>query len=239
MKKTILSSIVLAAVLIGCGGGDSACCDTGNKVAVKSDNIAPIATITNFTDGQTVTIGQNIALTGNTSSDRDGTVTGYEWKVDGEVVSTEANPTITITTPGTHEITLTVTDNDGQNSLNTERRTVIVTGAQTTVAPTAVIDLSDSDGPLLANSLHTFSCANSHDNDTIGTGAEIVSCQWDIQSYRIIDGVEVAYRSCSDEVMDNKAIFICPPATRIVAKLTVIDNDGQRHSTTKEYTQFR
>ena len=243
MKKVIFSSIVLAAVFTGCGG-DGSCCDAGavNNIEKKSVGVAPVATITNLTDGTTITAGQNLSVDGSTSADRDGTVTGYTWKVDGVSVSTEVNPTISITTLGTHEVCLTVVDNDNLNSINEECRTVTVTGLttlSTPVAPTAVIDLSDSNGPLLAKSQHTFSCANSHDNDTVGTGAEIVACQWDIQSYKIVNGQEVPYRSCSDDVMAGKHIFICPSATRIVAKLTVTDNDGQTHSTTKEYTEFR
>ena len=85
-------------------------------------------------------------------------------------------------------------------------------------------------------SLHTFSCANSHDNDTLGTGEDIRSCEWDIQSYAIDDnGNTVPYRNCGADAMGGQQIHICPRATKIIAKLKVTDNDGQVHSTTKEY----
>ena len=237
-----MSSMVLAAVFVGCGG-DSACCDgVGGSVEVIKDfgNKAPIATITNLADNTTIQEGQNLALNGSSSSDDDGTVVAYEWKVDGIVVSTEANPVLTNLSVGTHQVCLTVTDNNNLSSANTECRTVIVTATTTNtpVTPTAVIDLSDSTPPLITHTSHTFNCNNSYDNDTLGTGAEIVACQWDIQSYRMYDGIERPFRDSHINTMNGKTIFICNNITRIVATLTVTDNDGQTHSTTTEYSEF-
>ncbi len=109
----------------------------------------------------------------------------------------------------------------------------------TTVKPTAIITLSDSAGPLIVHSRHLFSCADSHDNDNLGSGKEIVSCEWSIQSYRLDDnGQLVPYRNCTDEVMDNKPIFICDKVVKIVAQLKVTDNDGETDITTTEYLDF-
>ncbi len=107
-----------------------------------------------------------------------------------------------------------------------------------TVAPTAVITLTDSEAPLKYYSEHTFSCADSYENDTVGTGAEIVACNWDIQSYKLEDGIEIPYRNCTADVMDDKAVQICSSVIRIVATLTVTDNDGETDTTTTEYTDF-
>jgi len=241
MKKIVLSSIVLAAIFTGCGSSSSCCDADASKENNKelSTNIPPVATITGLADNTRISTGQSITVNGTSSSDRDGSVTAYNWSVDGVATSTATNPTFTFDSAGEHKICLTVTDNDNLNSANVECRTVIVDApANTPVTPTAVITLTDSDAPLALYSEHTFSCADSHDNDTLGTGAEIVACDWDIRSYRILDGVEVAYRNCTHEAMEGNPVQICGLVSRIVATLTVTDNDGQTASTTTEYTEF-
>ena len=111
--------------------------------------------------------------------------------------------------------------------------------APQSVAPTAIMTLTDSAGKLKVHTNHTFSCADSHDNDTLGSGKEIVSCEWSIQSYKLDEnGDLVAYRNCTDEVMDNKPIYICDKVAKIVATLKVTDNDGETDVTTTEYLDF-
>ena len=236
MKKVLLSSMVIAAVLSGCGG-DSSCCD--EPLVVKAIGTPPVATITGVANPTTISLGQSITAEGIASSDRDpgGSIASYQWSLDGSNVATEQSPTFTFNTPGDHELCLTVTDNDNQKSVNMECRTITVLGKNsvTPVNPTAVIDLSNADD-MSDGSLHTFSCLNSHDNDTLGTGEEIRSCEWNIQSYAIDEnGNTVPYRNCTADAMDGNQIHICPKATKIIAKLKVTDNDGQVHSTTKEY----
>ena len=245
MKCKVLSSVVLAALLSACGGSGDSCCDAvvskGDSIAGSGTTVAPIAKITGLANPTTISVGESVTANGTTSTDdRDhGNVVAYEWTTDGQVSSNEASPTFTFNTPGSHEVCLVVTDNDNLKSQNVECRTVVVNGASNTKAPTAVIDLSDSEAPLKLFSDHEFSCANSHDNDNIGTGDEIVSCDWSIQSYRVDNGVEVPYRDCSAANVKTHSVMICGHVTRIRATLTVTDNDGETHSTTKEYTQFQ
>ena len=111
--------------------------------------------------------------------------------------------------------------------------------APASVAPTAIITLTDSAGRLKVHTNHTFSCADSHDNDTLGSGKEIVSCEWSIQSYKQdANGDLVPYRNCTDDVMNDKPIFICDKVVKIVATLKVTDNDGETDVTTTEYLDF-
>jgi len=241
MKKTLFSAVVLASIFVGCGGGSSCCSGSESLSTENLGNVAPVAAITGLTDGSTIQIGESVTVNGTSSSDRDGTVTAYTWTVDGNTAGNETNPTFTFNDAGAHEICLTVTDNDNLNSENIECKTVNVEATPsvaTPVLPTAVITLTDSDAPLKIFSNHTFSCAASHDNDTLGTGDEIVSCNWDIQSYKMENGQEVLYRNCSPETMEGKPVTICGSVVKIVAKLTVTDNDGQTASTSTEYTDF-
>jgi len=243
MNKILLSSIVLAAIFSGCGDSSSCCNAAGSQnLGNSSASISPVAVITGLADNTTITTGESVSVNGSSSSDRDGTVSTYNWDIDGLSTSTAIDPTFTFDTVGDHEICLTVTDNDNLNSTNIACKTVKVEApvvADTPVVPTAVITLTDSDAPLVLYSQHTFSCADSHDNDTLGTGAEIVSCDWNIQSYRIdSNGNEIPYRTCTSQAMDGKPVLICGSVVRIVAKLTVTDNDGQTASTTTEYTEF-
>ena len=233
MKKILLSSLVLAAVFSGCGGSDSCC--KAPDLAEQSSSIPPVAHITGVADKTNIQIGQSVTVSGLGSSDRDGNVVSYKWMVDGKSVSNDPTPTFTFNAPGDHEVCLSVVDNDKNPSANTECRTITVLGKNTATPelPTAVIDFTD-DGNLTPYSLHKFSCANSHDNDTLGSGDEIRSCEWEIQSYTIDEnGNERPYRNCSADAMEGKQVHICPAATKIVAKLTVTDNDGQTASTTK------
>lgn len=248
MKKVLLSSIVLAALFTGCGSSSSCCsADASGVLEETSANVPPVAAITGLANNTRISTSQSVSVNGATSSDRDGTVSTYSWSIN-DVASSEtgANPTFTFDEADNYEICLTVTDNDSLNSANTECRTVIVEEpivvvippAPTPLAPTAVITLSNSDAPLIYGSNHNFSCAGSYDNDTLGTGDEIVACNWTIQSYKIVNGVETPYRNCTADVMANKSIHICGNVTKIVATLTVTDNDGQENSTTTEYTSF-
>ena len=65
---------------------------------------------------QTVTDSDNngsesVTLDGSGSSDSDGTITSYVWSEGGSQIATGQTPTVSLAV-GTHNITLTVTDND-------------------------------------------------------------------------------------------------------------------------------
>ncbi len=55
---------------------------------------------------------ESVDLDGSSSMDPDGTISSYSWSTDGSVLATGQNPTVSLSA-GTHEITLTVTDNGG------------------------------------------------------------------------------------------------------------------------------
>jgi PGF-CTERM protein len=71
------------------------------------------------------------------ASDPDGTVESYEWTVDGESVSGAREFTYTFTASGDHDVTLTVTDDDGGST--TASRTIAVNAP-----PSVEIDPADT-----------------------------------------------------------------------------------------------
>lgn len=61
-----------------------------------------------------LTTGLSVALT-DTSSDADGTITGWQWDFGDGTTSTQRHPTHLFALAGTYHVNLTVTDDDGAN----------------------------------------------------------------------------------------------------------------------------
>ncbi len=119
-----ISLVSIAAALSFLTGCDSDCC-----MKVLHPPVAKILGIPSGTlDGTTLDVQ------GNGSTDSDGNVVSYLWKIDGESVSQEPNPTLTFDSAGEHEVCLTVTDNDGKSDTTCQK--VIVPEPQ---GPTSVI----------------------------------------------------------------------------------------------------
>jgi hypothetical protein len=282
MKTILMSSLTLATLLVGCGG-DKACCNTSKALSHNqgtdeqkgnSINEPPIAAITGLGAKSTIPSDKDFRLDGASSSDSDGSIVSYDWSVDGKPYSKESNPSFNLPS-GSHEICLSVTDNNGLSTQECKTVDAIAThgtpqntegseetsqenndtategdstqgepstgtegdtaqGAQTKV-PVAVITLSDSDKMMPLYSNHTFSCDESYDEDDIGKTPEIASCDWDIKSYQVKDGIEVPLKNCSVSNQTKKEIKLCDHVVKIVAKLTVTDNDGQKNTTIKTY----
>ena len=68
---------------------------------------------------------ESVSLNGSASTDSDGTIASYIWTEGGSQIATGATPSVTLPV-GTHNITLTVTDNEGNT--NTDQVTITVTG---------------------------------------------------------------------------------------------------------------
>ena len=116
--------------------------DSDESIITVEANKAPIAdagadqTVSDA-DGNGI---EEVALDGSGSDDPDGTITAYEWKNETEaVLSTEVSFTYNFSV-GTHNITLTVTDNGGANDSDTAL--VTVTEKPANVMHIASIDMS-------------------------------------------------------------------------------------------------
>jgi PKD repeat protein len=83
---------------------------TVNPVVVPG-NLPPTAT---FTAPTNCTVNSACPFSGDASTDSDGTITAYEWDFgDDTEVDNNANTNHTFTAPGTYQVQLTVTDDDG------------------------------------------------------------------------------------------------------------------------------
>ena len=157
------------------------------KNAVEPVNQAPTA---NAGANQTVTDsnndGENVTLDGTNSSDVDGTVASYSWKVGGSEIATGATPTLNLAA-GTHTIDLTVTDNDGASSSNAASVNITVqAGSNTGSQQLTVSSLSASAGQDIA--------ANTTDGD--------LSTRW----YANGDGVWIEYELDSAQAISEVKI---------------------------------
>ena len=159
------------------------CRRLGPTPVPPAPNIRPTAAF----DPPNCTVGVACQFTDG-SRDTDGTLSSWSWDFGNGATSTEANPSHTFATTGSHDVTLEVTDNAGGTHGVT--RTVTV-GAAPNVPPTASFDSPsctagvacrftdgsrDTDGVLStwswdfgngatsteANPSHTFATAGSH-----------------------------------------------------------------------------
>lgn len=84
--------------------------DTVNKnVTVDVNNVPPVAAFTYTTDGEEIQFS-------DTSTDSDGDIASSQWDFGDGATSTETSPMHTYTSPGTYEVQLTVTDDDGETN---------------------------------------------------------------------------------------------------------------------------
>ena len=145
------------------GGSDSA----ANVVLVNPDNIAPFA---NAGADKTIFEGQNISLDASLSIDVDGNIATYAW-TDGNTtpLGLEKYVTLANLSIGTHNIKLTVTDNEGATSsdfVNVHVKAV----ESTNQAPNANAGLNKT---IIVGESITLDASASNDPD-----GNIVSYQW-------------------------------------------------------------
>lgn len=143
-------------------------------ISLESDGAPPLPN-----QAPTAVIGSDCswmqcALTADGSTDADGEIVAYSWMVDGEIVSSDATFTHTFASEGDHEVSLTVTDDDGAQGTDT---VTVAAEEAPNAAPTAEIGVqcdqlscnfdgglsSDSDGEIVAYSWTSSDGASSSD----------------------------------------------------------------------------
>lgn len=96
------------------------------------ENDPPEATFTY--SPQTPTVNESVSFYVMQAGDSDGRITGYEWRIDGDVVRGAQVMKYTFEASGTHEVSLAVTDDQGASTTTSVR--VDVSPAPTTATPT-------------------------------------------------------------------------------------------------------
>ena len=129
-------------------------------------NIAPNAIIS--TNGTTGNAPLSVNFDGTASNDPDGTIVSYAWDFGDGNTAAGATTSYTYTTPGTYTAILTVTDNAGDSSSDSQTITVNSPANQ---LPTAMFSATPTTGDAPLNV--SFNGSTSSDPD--GT---IVSYAW-------------------------------------------------------------
>jgi large repetitive protein len=156
-------------------------------------------------------VGQVVTFNGSGSSDSDGTISKYEWDLDGDGVyetDTAGNDTTSqaYSTGGTRTIRLRVTDDDGAVAVDSDTLFVSNTrpNASFTVAP----------NPAQIGATVTFNASASNDPDP---GGSIVKYEWDLDG---LPGYEVDAGGSPTTTQSYMT-----PGTRTI-RLRVTDDDG-------------
>jgi PKD repeat protein len=138
---------------------DNGGASTVAKLDVSVGNRAPIADFTQSLPNPTT--GQLLTLS-STSTDPDGTIVSYAWAIDHDGLfddGTGSRTSRSFTFPGTRNVKLRVTDNDGVST--TVTKTVTIANR----APVGVIDIAPA-APLVGEEV-TFSSGSSDPDGTI------------------------------------------------------------------------
>lgn len=142
-------------------------------------------------DDQTIAHDGVTHLNASGSSDSDGTISSYEWKIQDHILSTESSFSISTLLIGEYTITLSVTDNDGV----TDTDTVIVNilpnssptanaGSNQNIVPGGTVSLnasgsSDSDGTIVSyqwkDGSTILSTKSSFSTDGFSTGTHTIT----------------------------------------------------------------
>jgi PKD repeat protein len=180
------------------------------------DLLPPVASID--ATPNPATTGQLVALDGSGSSDIDGTITRYEWDLDGDGsfetdTGTESFVSTQFFSPGTFTVGLRVSDT-GEPSPNTDEAEVTMT---VLAVPSASFDFSPA-GPLTGESV-TFTSTSSDPDGSIASQA------WDLDN----DG------GFDDGTASSVSRSFATAGTKTV-RLRVTDNDGLTNDASKTVT---
>jgi YD repeat-containing protein len=180
-----------------------------NRAPTASFTVTPNPAFTNAT----------VTYNASASKDPDGTVTKYEWDLDGNGTyetngGSKNTATSSYATPGNRTVGLRITDNSGATATTTQ--TVTIQNSP----PTASFTVSPS--PAAVGATVTFDASGSTDSN--GT---IAKYEWDLDgngTYETNGGSK------------NTATSSYPTAKEVVVGLRVTDNEGATATTTRTLT---
>jgi len=159
--------------------------DVTLEIEVVTEPIDPVADATADPNPQTICL--DVHFDGSASYDPDGgNIVLYEWDIDDDDVYEFTGVTLDYSwdTPGTYDVDLRVTDDEGAtDTLDTVLQIEIENAL-----PTAVAEV-DNDNPTICVEF-TLDGSDSHDNDCNG---EIVSYEWDLDDDGLYDDASGPY----------------------------------------------
>jgi len=118
-NSRLLLSLLFVTLFSACGGGSGG--DGTKETTLEVENKKPIA---NAGVDQNISFGKTVILDAIKSSDSDGSIKSYSWKLDDKEISQEASVVLENLKEGTYVYTLTVTDDkNAQASDSVEIRT--------------------------------------------------------------------------------------------------------------------
>jgi serine protease len=176
----------------------------------KAFNVPPVASFT-----ATPATGEaplDVLFYAAASSDSDGTITGFSWNFGDGTTATGFRVNHTFSVPGSYQVQLTVTDNDGDTGNKTITVNVI---ERTNQPPTASFTTTPSSGAAPLDV--TLDASSSADPD--GT---ITDYFWDLGDGQIATGASLSH---SYTVADSYLVF-----------LTVTDNEGATDTASMDVT---
>ncbi|WDF34269.1 PKD domain-containing protein [Arthrobacter agilis] len=153
--------------------------------------------------------GLEVSVDGSGSKDEDGTIASYAWDFGGGATATGPTAKHTYAAAGTYSVRLTVTDDDG--ATNSTTKTVTVAPAPANVAPVAAFTAAVSGLGVAVDG------SGSADSD-----GSVASYAWDFGGGVTATGV--------------KAQHTFAAAGTYPVRLTVTDDKGLTHSTSKDVT---
>ena len=164
-------------------------------------NVAPIA---EAGADQTVIVGQRVDFDGLASSDSDGSLIDFHWEFGNGKSATGQQRSITYFFPGRYEVTLTVTDNSGQENNSAQDTLTVVVNDRPNTSPVARVQ---DDRPAAIDEPIEFVAAQSDDGD-----GNIIAYHWDFGDGAKATGREVVHQ------YSRSGIY--------VARLTITDDSG-------------
>ncbi|MBX9244948.1 PKD domain-containing protein [Actinotalea ferrariae] len=173
--------------------------------AVPPANQPPVAAFVTSVDGLQVTVDAS------TSTDPDGTPTGFAWAFGGGGSATGVTATHAFPAGGTYDVTLTVTDDDGATTSTTQQVTVVAQPPPDNAAPVAAFTVTATGLAVAVD--------GSGSSDPDGT---VVAHAWTFGGGAVASGVTAGHTFAAPGTYD--------------VTLTVTDDDGATASTTQAVT---
>ncbi len=179
---------------------------------------------------------ENVDLDGSASEDADGTIASFSWTVDGVEISADESPMDVVLAVGDHNVTLTVTDEDGLSATDNVRVVVVVPGAPIALAGldqflrddgnngTESVTL-DGSGSRADSTIASYRWLENGQEIAVGVGPTVIlSTGVHTITLEITDG---AGRTATDIVVITVSALIAPIANAGVDREEVdLDNDG-------------